>query len=99
MSAQRYLSMKRYHLIKIWLLIGIGLSFFYWFIHPIATIIRLIIDIILFLLTVERCKEASKPSDLNVMGVLVLLFSSIIGGIIILTTNDTLFLIDDSDIS
>jgi hypothetical protein len=91
--------MKRYNLIKIWLLIGIGLSFFYLFLHPIATIIRIVIDIILFVLTLERCKEASKPSDLNVMGVLVLLFSSIIGGIIILTTNESHFLVDDSDIS
>ncbi len=99
MSARRYLSMKRYNLIKIWLLIGIGLSFFYLFLHPIATIIRIVIDIILFVLTLERCKEASKPSDLNVMGVLVLLFSSIIGGIIILTTNESHFLVDDSDIS
>ncbi len=99
MSKRRYLSIKRYNLIKIWLLIGIGLSFFYLFLHPIATIIRIVIDIILFVLTLERCKEASKPSDLNVMGVLVLLFSSIIGGIIILTTNESHFLVDDSDIS
>lgn len=99
MNKQTYLSLKRYNLIKIWLLIGIGLSFLYLFIHPIATIIRIVIDIILFVFTLERCKEASKPSDLNVMGVLVLLFSSIIGGIIILTTNESHFLVDESDIS
>ena len=99
MSKRRYLSIQRYNLIKIWLLIGIAISFLYLFIHPIATIIRIIINIILFFLTLDQCKEASKPSDLNVMGVLVLIFSTIIGGIIILTTNDTHFLIDDSDIS
>ena len=96
MSKRRYLSIKRYNLIKIWLLIGLAISFLYLFIHPIATIIRIVIDIILFFLTLGQCKEASKPSDLNVMGVLVLLFSTIIGGIIILTTNDTHFLEDDS---
>ena len=99
MCERRYLTMQRYHLIKIWLLIGLAISFLYWFIHPIAGIVRLVVDIILFFLTLDQCKEASKPSDLNVMGVLVLLFSTIIGGIIILTTNDTHFLIDDSDIS
>lgn len=99
MSKRRYFSIQRYNLIKIWLLIGIGLSFLYLFIHPIATIIRIVIDIILFVFTLEKCKGASKPSDLNVMGVLVLLFSSIIGGIIILTTNESHFLVDESDIS
>ena len=99
MSKRRYLSIKRYNLIKIWLLVNMGLSFLYWFIHPIAGVAKLVADIILFIFTLERCKEASTPSDLNVMGVLVLIFSTIIGGIIILTTNDTHFLIDDSDIS
>ncbi|GEM_PF-2694675 len=96
MCERRYLTMQRYHLIKIWLLIGLAISFLYWFIHPIATIIRIVINIILFFLTLDQCKEASKPSDLNVMGVLVLLFSTIIGGIIILTTNESHFLEDDS---
>lgn len=96
MSKRRYLSIQRYNLIKIWLLVNMGLSFLYLFIHPIATIIRIVIDIILFIFTLERCKEALSPSDLNVMGVLVLIFSTIIGGIIILTTNDTHFLEDDS---
>ena len=96
MSKRRYLSIQRYNLIKIWLLVNMGLSFLYLFIHPIATIIRIVIDIILFIFTLERCKEALSPSDLNVMGVLVLIFSTIIGGIIILTTNESHFLEDDS---
>ena len=99
MSKRRYLSIQRYNLIKIQLLIGIAISSLYWFIHPIAGIVRLVADIILFVFTLERCKEASTPSDLNVMGVLVLIFSTIIGGIVILTTNDTHFLIDDSTIA